>query len=352
MPSDISTRYLGLALANPFIAGASPLADHLDTARRLEDAGCAAIVLHSLFEEQITQTTTGRIHQMDPLDQQFAGVVSYFPQADAYSLAPDDYLAHLREIKAAVKIPVIGSLNGTTPQEWLKTAILIQQAGADAIELNMYEVVTDADQSSLAIENDLRQVVTDLKTELTIPIAVKLSPFFTAFSHLARELDRAGVDGLVLFNRFLQPDIDIRLMTAWPRLELSTSSELLLRLRWLAILHGRLRCSLAATGGVATPNDGIKAILAGAHAVQMVSAILRHGPSYFGTMCDGLRRWMESREFASLNDVRGQLSLANMADPSAFERAQYVRTLSGWSSLMAYQAYQEAHDEDDAPLPS
>jgi len=308
-------------------------------------------VLHSLFEEQITQAQTGRIHQMDPLDRQFAGIVSYFPQPDAYALDPDAYLAHLHRVKGAVKIPVIGSLNGTTPEEWLKAARLLEEAGADAIELNMYGVVTDPDESALVVENNLRQVVKDLKADLKIPVAVKLSPFFTAFSHVARELDRAGVSGLVLFNRFLQPDIDTRHMAVWPRLELSDSTELLLRLRWLAILHGRVRCSLAATGGIATPNDGIKAILAGAHAVQMVSAILRHGPSYFSQMRDGLRRWMESHEFANLEDMRGQLSLAKTANPSAFERAQYVRTLSGWSSLMAYQAYQRAHDEDEGAQP-
>jgi len=308
-------------------------------------------VLHSLFEEQITQAQTGRIHQMDPLDRQFAGIVSYFPQPDAYALDPDAYLAHLHRVKGAVKIPVIGSLNGTTPEEWLKAARLLEEAGADAIELNMYGVVTDPDESALVVENNLRQVVKDLKADLKIPVAVKLSPFFTAFSHVARELDRAGVSGLVLFNRFLQPDIDTRHMAVWPRLELSDSTELLLRLRWLAILHGRVRCSLAATGGIATPNDGIKAILAGAHAVQMVSAILRHGPSYFSQMRDGLRRWMESHEFSNLEDMRGQLSLAKTANPSAFERAQYVRTLSGWSSLMAYQAYQRAHDEDEGAQP-
>jgi dihydroorotate dehydrogenase (fumarate) len=351
MPSDISTTYLGLALANPFIAGASPLADHLDTARRLEDAGCAAIVLHSLFEEQITQAQTGRIHQMDPLDRQFAGVVSYFPPPEGYTLSPDGYLAHLRRVKNAVRIPVIASLNGTTPEAWLKSARLLEEAGADALELNVYEVVTDPDESALSVEGNLRQVVMDLKSELKIPVAVKLSPYFTAFSHLARELDRAGVNGLVLFNRFLQPDIDVRHMTVWPRLELSDSAELLLRLRWLAILHGRVRCSLAATGGIATPNDGIKAILAGAHAVQMVSAILRHGPPFFSVMRDDLRQWMAAHELATLDEMRGRLSLANTADPGAFERAQYVRTLSGWSSLMAYQAYQRAHDGDDDQAP-
>ena len=350
-PIDLSTTYLGLSLAHPFMAGASPLADQLDAAKRLEDGGCAAIVLHSLFEEQITQAESGRIHEMDPLDPRFTPVVSYFPQPEQYALAPDAYLEHLRRVKGAVKIPVIGSLNGTSPAAWLKFARLIEQAGADAIELNMYEIVTEPDQSALVVENGLRQVVRDLKHVLKIPVAVKLSPYFTAFGNVAREFDRAGADGLVLFNRFLQPDVDLRHLAVWPRLELSTADELPLRLRWLAILHGRVNCSLAATGGVEAPEDGLKAILVGASAVQMVSAILRHGPSYFGVMRDALRHWMESLEFARLSDVRGRLSLANTEAPSAFERAQYVRTLSGWNSWLAYQAYVRTH-KDDSGVPS
>jgi dihydroorotate dehydrogenase (fumarate) len=349
---DLSTNYLGLHLANPFMTGASPLADHMDTVRRLEDAGCAAIVLHSLFEEQITQAESGRIHQMDPLDTRFSTVVSYFPTPEHYALSPESYLEHVRRVKSAVQIPVIGSINGATPAAWLKFAKLIEQAGADAIELNMYEVVTEVDQSALVIEESLRQAVQDLKGQLKIPIAVKLSPFFTAFGHVARELDRAGAAGLVLFNRFLQPDIDVRHLTVWPRLELSDSTELLLRLQWLAILHGRVRCSLAATGGVATPNDGIKAILAGAHAVQMVSAILRHGPSYFTSMREELRRWMESLEFARLGDIRGRLSLSRTEEPSAYERANYIRTLSGWSSWLGYQAYLRSHKDEESKRPS
>jgi dihydroorotate dehydrogenase (fumarate) len=349
---DLSTTYLGLPLANPFMTGASPLADHVDTVRRLEDAGCAAIVLHSLFEEQISQASSGRIHHLDPLDQQFATVLSYFPEPQEYALSPDEYLEHVRRVKSAVKIPVIASLNGTTAEAWLRFAKLIEQAGADALELNMYQVVTDADQSAVAIERGLKQVVQDLKGELKIPIAVKLSPFFTALGHVARELDRSGADGLVLFNRFLQPDIDLRNLTVWPHLDLSDSRELLLRLRWLAILRGRVRCSLAVTGGVATPNDGIKAILAGADVVQMVSAILRHGPSYFGSMRDELRRWMESLELARLDDVRGRLSQAQTEAPDAFERAHYIRALSGWSSWLEYQAYLRAHEDEDPKPPS
>jgi len=346
-PLDLSTSYLGLRLANPFIAGASPLGDHLDTARRLEDAGCAAIVLHSLFEEQISQHDTGRIRHMDPLDRQFAAVLSYFPEPDHYALGPDEYLEHVQKIKGAVRIPIIGSLNGTSGEAWLKFAKLIEQAGADALELNIYEVVTDLDQSAPAIERGLKQIVENVKHALRIPLAVKLSPFFTAFGNLARQLDTAGADGLVIFNRFLQADIDLRHVAVWPRLELSTSDELLLRLRWLAVLRGKVRCSLAVTGGVATPNDGIKAILAGADVVQMVSAILRNGPSYFGLMCDELRRWIESLGFGGLSDIRGRLSLSSTEAPSAFERAQYIRTISGWGSWLGYQATRRAADRSD-----
>jgi dihydroorotate dehydrogenase (fumarate) len=343
---DLSTRYLGLTLSSPFMAGASPLGDHLDTCRRLEDGGCGAIVLHSLFEEQISEEQTGRIRQRDRFDPQFAAVLSYFPEPAHYAQRPEQYLEHLRRVKEAVDIPVLGSLNGHTASAWLTFAREIEQAGADALELNIYEVVTDLDQSSFAVERDLGQIVADVSHELTIPIAVKLSPFFTAFGNVAHRLDRAGVDGLVLFNRFLQPDIDLHHLAVWPRLELSTSAELLLRLRWLALLRGRVRCALAATGGVATPNDGIKAILAGADAVQLVSAILRHGPSYFALMRDELRRWMESLELGRLDDVRGRLSMANTEAANAYERAQYIRTLSGWSSWLGYQAYVKAHPDE------
>jgi len=345
---DLSTTYLGLKLAHPFMIGASPLADHLDTVRRLEDGGCAAIVLHSLFEEQISQEETGRIHHMDPLDRRFEPAVSYFPEPDAFSLRPHEYLEHLRRVKAAVHIPVIASLNGTTPETWLRFAVLMEQAGADALELNAYDVVTDPQQTAVVIEESLRRIVEDLKSELKIPVAIKLSPYFTALGNVAARLDQAGANGLVLFNRFLQPDIDIRHLAVWPRLELSDSSELLLRLRWLAILRAHVRCSLAATGGVATPNDGIKAILAGADAVQIVSAILRYGPSYFRSMRDELSRWMESMEFSRVEQIRGKLSLRADDAPSAFERAQYLRTLSGWSSWLGYQAYVRSHRNEES----
>jgi dihydroorotate dehydrogenase (fumarate) len=273
---------------------------------------------------------SGRIHQMDPFEKQFADALSGFPMPERYALSPEAYLEHLRRMKAAVQIPVIASLNGLTAETWLKFAISIEQAGADALELNMYEVAADPSESSAQLESRLRHVVVELKRTLKIPIAVKLSPFFTTFGDLAHQLDEAGADGLVLFNRFYQPDIDVDTMTAVPRLELSTSAELLLRLRWVAILHSRLRCSLAVTGGVAAPSDGIKAILAGAHAVQMVSAILRHGPAYFTAMREGLVRWMESKQLSSIDDVRGRAEVRT-ADGIILERANYICTLQSWS---------------------
>jgi len=328
---DLSTRYLGLTLAHPFMAGASPLGHNLDTVKRLEDGGAAAIVLHSLFEEQITMAESGRIHQMDPLERKFAEPLAAFPLPEGYALSPDAYLDHLRRAKAAVAVPVIASLNGMTSETWLTFASRIEQAGADALELNIYEIAVDPTQSGSVIEHDLRDVVFELKRRLRLPIAVKLSPYFTAFADVAHQLDRAGADGLVLFNRFYQPDIDIDTMAAVPRIELSTSAELPLRLRWVVMLHSQLRCSLAITGGVAVPSDGIKAILAGADAVQMVSAILRHGPAYFSTMRDGLACWMESKGVSSLRDVCGRVD-ARIPNGDIVERANYLRTLQSWSA--------------------
>jgi dihydroorotate dehydrogenase (fumarate) len=304
----------------------------LDTVKRLEDVGCAAIVMHSLFEEQITHADAGTIRHMDPLDEQFAAALSYYPRLTEYRLAPRDYLEHLRQVKAAVKIPVIASLNGTTAESWMKYARLLEQAGADALEVNMYDIVTDLDVPGLAIETMLRNLVLELKRALRIPVAVKLSPFFSAFGNVARQLDRAGADGLVLFNRFYQPDIDIQHMTAAPALELSHNNELLLRLRWMAILHGRVKASLALTGGVETAADGIKGILAGAHVVQLVSAILRHGPAHFGTMVDGLRQWMEWQHIPTIDQMRGRVSAQAIQDPAAFERANYIRALHSWGT--------------------
>jgi dihydroorotate dehydrogenase (fumarate) len=326
---NLTTTYMGLTLAHPFVAGASPLAAHLDTARRLEDGGAAAIVLHSLFEEQITLARNGRIHHMDPFEAEFAEALAGFPVPERYAVMPDEYLEHVRQVKAAVRIPVVASLNGNSAESWLTFGTSLEEAGADGLELNMYEIAIDPQRSSASIEAGMRTVVSDLKRTLRIPVAVKLSPFFTSFGHVAHQLDQAGADALVLFNRFYQPDIDVNTMTAVPRLELSSSAELLLRVRWLALLHGRVRCSLGVTGGVATPTDGIKAILAGAHVVQLVSAILRHGPGYFSVMRAGLEQWMTSQRLASIDAARGRAD-GSSATGSIFERANYIRTLQSW----------------------
>jgi dihydroorotate dehydrogenase (fumarate) len=324
---NLSTTYLGLRLAHPFMVGASPLTDTLDGARRIEDGGAAAIVLRSLFEEQISLAESGRIRQMNPSDESFRTLLEPFPSLDRYVLSPDGYLEHIRRVKAAVGVPVIASLNGITAQAWLRFASRLEEAGADALELNMYEVVTSPDAASVAIERGLRDAVGDLVHTLRIPIAVKMSPFYTALANFAGQLDAAGVAGLVLFNRFYQPDIDIDTMSPVTSATLSTSAELLLRLRWAAVLRGRVRASIAVGGGVATRADGIKALLAGADAVQMVSAILRHGPAFFGVMRDGLVRWMESKELSSLVDVVGRASLQDTADPGSVERGTYIQIL-------------------------
>jgi dihydroorotate dehydrogenase (fumarate) len=329
---DMRTSYLGLALDHPFIAGASPFGYHLDTIKRLEDAGCAAIVLHSLFEEQITYAQSGHVAHLDASAPDCREMLSAFPSPAEYPLGPDEYAEHIANVKRAVRVPVIGSLNGRTPESWLRFARVIEQAGADALELNIYDVPADLNASAAAIEDRLVAVVKDLKRHLKIPLAVKLTPFFTAFASFARQLDAAGADGLVLFNRFYQPDIDIRTMTLVPEAQLSTSADLLLRLRWTAILYGRVRPSIAVTGGVATADDGIKAMLAGADVVQLVSALLRHGPSHLEVMKEGLARWMKWHHFDRLDEARGRVSLKAIGDRELFERAYYIRTLHSWTA--------------------
>jgi dihydroorotate dehydrogenase (fumarate) len=283
-----------------------------------------------LFEEQITMDTRQRIHHKDALDREWGDVLVHFPAAGEYRLRPAEYAEHISRVKKAVGVPVFGSLNGTSAEAWLTFARTIEQAGADGLELNLYEVVTDLHQSGAAIEHQLCQVVSDLKQYIKIPIAVKVAPFFAAFGNIAHRLDKAGADAIVLFNRFYQPDIDIETMEPVSRVELSTSTELLLRLRWAAILHGRIRPSVVVTGGVATPQDGIKAVLAGADAVQIVAAILRHGPAHYGAMVAELKSWMERHEVAGLTDMKGRVSLKHSPDPGAFERANYIRALQGW----------------------
>ena len=326
----LTTSMMGLPLQHPFVAGASPLGRDLDGVRRLEDGGAAAIVLPSLFEEQITLAAEGRIRHRDPMDPRAVPIIKDFPDSTDYVFTPDSYAEHVARVRRAVGIPVIGSLNGTTSESWLTFSRMIQQAGAHAIELNLYEVAADPHISSAEIEHEIVQLAGNLKRFVRIPVAIKLSPFFASVSNVVERLDRAGADAIVLFNRFYQADIDIEKLETVVNTRLSRSDELLLRLRWLAILHGRVKLSLVASGGVAAPDDAVKAILAGADAVQVVSALLRHGPEYLTTLRDGLQHWMERHGFATVDEVRGRLSLRNVADPSAFERGHYLRTLHSW----------------------
>jgi dihydroorotate dehydrogenase (fumarate) len=324
---DLSTTYLGLRLATPFMPGASPMADQLDWVRRLEDAGASAIVLRSLFEEQITREQSGMVYHMEVSAHGHAEALSYFPRPEDFAFGPDEYLEQVRRVKAAVNVPVIGSLNGTSAEGWLDYARRIEQAGADALELNVYFLATEFEVSGEAIERRVASLVRTVRKAVAIPVAVKLSPFFSSLSHFARELDEIGADGLVLFNRFYQPDIDIEALEATPTLHLSDSMELPLRLRWLAILSGRVKASLAVSGGVHTAHDAIKAVMTGAHAVQMVSALLRHGPTHLRTLVSEVSHWMEQHEYESVTQMRGSMNLLRSPDPGAFERANYMRVL-------------------------
>ncbi len=327
---DLTTHYLGMRLPHPLVVGASPLSDDLDGVRRLEDAGAAAIVLRSLFEEQIAREQMAEHLNLDSHAESFAEATSYFPSPHAFALGPFQYLEHLRRCKEAVHVPVIASLNGVTPGGWLEYARLMEQAGADAIELNLYRIATDPDTAAADIERQAIETVREVKRAVTIPVAVKLSPFYTAFAHVAREMDRAGADGLVLFNRFYQPDIDAEALTATRTLQLSDSSELRLRLHWMAILSGRVRASLAVTGGVHRALDVVKATMAGAHVTQMVSAILLRGPGHIRAVLDELRIWMHEHEWVSLVGMRGNMSLYKVSDADAYERANYMLMLQGW----------------------
>lgn len=327
---DLSTTYLGLTLQHPLMPGASPLSDSLDSVRRLEDAGASAIVMRSLFEEQITREQLGTVHQFLVPEEADAEGIGYFPDPDDFAFAPDGYLEHLRRTKEAVGIPVIGSLNGTTRAGWLDYARQIQDAGADALELNIYHVATNPRETGADVEHRLLDAVRRVKWSVTIPVAVKLSPFYSSLPQLAAELDALRVDGLVLFNRFYQPDVDPEMLVATPQLRLSTPDELLLRVRWLAILYGQVEASLAATGGVHTSLDAVKAIMAGAHAVQVVSALLSHGPKHLAVMKRELSHWLEAHAYESLRHAQGCMSLIRSADAELFERGSYMRILQSW----------------------
>ncbi len=328
----LTTRYLGLELAHPFMAGASPLVDDLDTVRRLEDAGSSAIVMHSLFEEQLTAEQLLTHQAMETPAESSAEARTFLPDPPDFALGPDEYLEQIHRIKEAVDVPVIGSLNGYTPGGWLDYARLIEEAGADALELNLYAIPTDLTRSGAEVEREQLEIVSGVARTIRIPVAVKLSPWYSAFGHFALQVVDAGAAGLVLFNRFYQADVDPEQLEVRPSLRLSDSNELLPRLTWIALLAGRVEASLAITGGVHRAIDAIKAVMVGADAVQMVSGLLRHGPELLGFVRDGFAKWLQDHEYESLEQARGSMSLLRCPDPASFDRAQYLKVLRGWRS--------------------
>ncbi|HSP19492.1 MAG TPA: dihydroorotate dehydrogenase-like protein [Myxococcaceae bacterium] len=327
---DLSVEYLGLTLAHPLVPGASPLADELGTVRALEDAGAPAIVMRSLFEEQLTQEQLSTFMATEQHQMMSAEASSLLPEPASYRLGPDRYLEQLRKIRAAVKVPVIASLNGTTLGGWIDFARLIEQAGASALELNLYSVPTDPSRDGAAVEKDTLELVRTLKARVKLPVAVKLSPFYTSVSSMARGLEEAGADGLVLFNRLFEPEIDVDALEVKRVLHLSDSSELPLRLRWLAILSAQRKLPLAMSGGVHETVDVIRALMAGATVVQLVSTLLRNGPSRLLSLRVALERWLVEREYTSVRQLRGSMNLKACPDPSAYERANYIHLLHGW----------------------
>lgn len=328
---DLSTRYLGLALSSPLVASASPLCEELANIRRMEDAGASAVVLPSLFEEQITLESHHLDHHLSHGTESYAESLSYFPDMVAYNLGPDAYLEHLRRAKAAVSIPVIGSLNGVSTGGWIEHARKIEAAGADALELNIYYVPTDPDMSAADVESRYVHLVRDVKASLRIPVAVKIGHAFSAPANLARRLDGAGADGLVLFNRFYLPDFDLERLEVVPRLTLSSSHELLVRLHWIAILYGHVGADLAVTGGVHTGEDALKAMMAGGRVAMTTSALLKHGIDHLRTMRSQIVEWMEGHEYASIREMQGSMSYRSVREPAAFERANYMKVLSSYA---------------------
>ena len=326
---DLKTTYLGLELKNPIISGSCPLGANLDTIRNLEDAGAAAIVMPSLFEEEIMGAARAQM-EMESAGAGFAEASSYLPDPDGYHVGPDQYLEHLRAAKEAVSIPVISSLNGASPGGWTGYAKKMEEAGADAIELNAYYLATDAVETGADVEQRIIDIVAAVKSEVSLPVAVKLSPFYSSIANLARKLEETGADGLVIFNRFYQPDLDIEELDVVPNLRLSTADELRLRLRWLAILSSQVKISLAATGGAHNAVDVIKAVMTGAHAVQMVSALLIHGPEHITRTLEAIEFWLNEHEYESLRQMQGSMNLAKVPDAAKLTRANYMKMLDSW----------------------
>ena len=329
--SDLSTSYLGLSLKNPLVVSPSPLCEDLGAIRKMEDAGASAVVLHSLFEEQLTLNSQDLDRFLTSGTESFAEALSYFPDMGQFKLGPEAYLEHIQKAKKAVKIPIIGSLNGVSTGGWVSYAKKIEQAGADALELNVYYIATDPDMSGPQVEQMYADLVRDVRGSLKIPIAVKLGPYFSSMASVARRLDQAGANGLVLFNRFYQPDFDLEKLEVTPNLNLSRSEELRLRLCWVAILSGRIKADMAITGGVHTAEDVIKSMMAGAKVAMMTSALLKNGVEYLKTVREGIAAWMEKHEYASIRQMQGSMSQKSVAEPAAFVRANYMKVLRSYA---------------------
>lgn len=328
---NLETKYLGLKLRNPLVPSASPLSAEISSVKRMEDQGAAAVVLYSLFEEQIVWENQALDHFLTTTGESYAEALSYFPEPDQYhNLEADDYLEHIRKLKESVNIPVIASLNGVSKGGWMSYASKMEAAGADALELNIYYVAADPDILPETVEQMYTGNVKRVKKSVNIPVSVKLSPYFSAFANTAKRLEKAGADGLVLFNRFYQPDINLEKLEITPGLEFSKSFEKRLPLRWIAILRPHLKCSLAATTGVHTAEDVIKMILAGADVVMMTSVLLEKGIDTLGIMLKEMQIWMEDKGYESVDQMRGAMSSASVAEPAAFERANYLRILQSY----------------------
>jgi dihydroorotate dehydrogenase (fumarate) len=327
---DLSTTYLGFALPHPLIPGASPLTDEMDGVRRLEDAQAPMIVLRSLFEEQLVHEQLAANSGIDAHENAFAEALSYFPSSEGFRFGPDSYVEHLARVKRSVGVPVVASLNGTTPGGWVEYARLLEQAGADALELNLFLVPTDPEESAGEIEGRLLELIRAVRAVVKMPLAIKISSFYTSLAHFARRVESEGADGIVVFNRFYEPDIDVRDQQVVRTLTLSSSTELLPRLHALAIVSGRTRLSLGVTGGVHTGLDALKAVMCGADGVQMVSAILKDGPRQLLTARTQLGFALEENEYDSLAQVKGSMSLTRCPDPKAYERINYMHILQNW----------------------
>jgi dihydroorotate dehydrogenase (fumarate) len=330
---DLTTHYLGLHLKNPIVPSAGPLSYTLDGMKRLEDAGAAAIVMYSLFEEQIAHDAAEMNHYLSYGTESYAESLTYFPDPNIYNVGPDEYVNLVRKAKEALSIPVIGSLNGITSGGWISFAKKIEEAGADAIELNVYYIPTDPDLPSQEVEDRYLEVLHEVKRNVSVPVAMKLSPFFSSFAHFVHRLDIAGADGLVLFNRFYQPDIDLGTLEVIPRVILSSPAAMRLPLRWIAILYKRIKGSLAATSGIHTAEDVVKMLMVGADVTMMCSALLKNGPQYVTTVLNDLSRWMFDHEYLSVHQMKGSMSQRAVADPAAFERANYMKALHSFRQV-------------------